>query len=344
MSWVLHPTAVRERNLTFLPVGRRVLVALVALVVLSTVGIMLIEGWTLQEGVWHVVITLSTVGYGEVRPMTWPGRWFTIAFVVAGLGVATQAASEVARYVADVGLAGALLERRRLQELQSMRNHFVVVGFGRLGREIAAEIRHAGGEVLVVDQREPEEVPPGTRLLVGDATLDETLRDAGIERARGLAIATPSDAVNVYITLSARQQAPDLFIHTRVEDEGAALKARRAGADRVLMPYHLGGTRMAQAMLRPSSSDFVEHATQRQFDDILMEDVVVTPGSPVHGRLRELELPARHGVFVVAIQPSGQDRLETPGPSVSIEPGDRLVVVGKPDDVQRFVDTCRRST
>ncbi len=336
MGWVVEAEVARARHVS-LPRALMVPVAGVLLLILSgTLGLMLIEGWSLLDAVWMVVITVSTIGFGEVHPLSSQGRVFLLVFIVLGLGLASTMLSTLARVTAEGTWMHDLLARRRLRELRDMKNHHIVVGYGRLGREIVADLTHHGAQVLVLDSAAQTCLPKGVNQLVGDATDDAVLLEAGVQRARGLAIATPSDAVNVYVTLSARQLAADLHIITRLEDEAGKAKAVRAGADDVLLPFHLSGARMAQALLRPGSSAFVDHATLRHFDDLHMEDVRLIEGSPIRGTLAELDLRGAYGVIIVAIRRSGELELHTPDPHQQLHPGDVLVAVGPPDMVGAF--------
>ncbi len=312
------------------------LVALGALLAIGVSGLVLLEGWPVLDAVWMVVITVSTIGYGEVRPLSDVGRLFLLVFIMAGVGIGTHGLTVSARYVADGGLALALRRRRGWREVERMKDHMIVVGYGRLGREVVAELRHHGQTVVVVDLVAPDPPPDGLHVIVGDATHDEVLLAAGASRARGLAVATPSDAVNVYVTLSARQLAPALHIVTRVEDEAAAEKARRAGANDCLMAYQLGGSRMSQGLLRPGASAFVEHATSRGFADLALDDVRIAQPA-FTGTLSALRLRARFGVMVVAVRRAGSAELELPHGDTCVALGDVLVVLGPPADVERFV-------
>lgn len=337
MGWMLRVGEGKASRFTLFRAVMKSVMMLNLLLLLGTAGFMLVEGWSLLDALFMTVITLSTVGYGEVQPLSDAGRVFTVLFIIISLGIATRALSELARYIAEGRLVQDVKARRARGELDAMKQHDIVIGYGRLGREIVADLLHHGREVLVVDRDAVEGLPAGVRLLIGDATLDDTLRDAGVEHARGLAIATPGDAVNVYITLSARQLNPKLVIQTRVEDEGAAIKARRAGATGVVMPYHIGGSRMAQALLRPQSSAFVDHATQRHYDDLHLEDICIGQNPGMHGKLKDLHLRRAYGVSVVAVQRLGHDGLEYPDADTEVTEGDTLVVVGTPRDVAEFV-------
>ena len=317
------------------------LLVLNLLVIVGTLGFMIVEGWSLLDALYMTVITMTTIGFGEVQPLSSAGRWFTVAFILTGIGLATGALSTVARYVSDGRLVEEVRARSARLELNAMRNHDIVIGYGRLGREIVLDLIHHGSEVLVIDLEPIEDLPEGVSQLVGDGTLDVTLREAGIEHARGLAIATPMDAVNVYITLSARQLNVELIIQTRVEDDGAAVKARRAGADGVVMPFHIGGGRIAQALLRPHASAFVDRATQRHFDDLHLEDVLVGANEAFHGPLRDLDLRNSHGVSVVALQRLSEEGLIYPDATTVVHEGDTLVVVGSPEKVRGFAEDAR---
>lgn len=303
----------------------------------GVIGYRLIEGWSVLDAVWMVAITLSTIGYGEVHPLSDAGRLFTLLLIAMSLLWAGRFVSQLAQLIAEGGLLREWQEARLRQEMLKMKDHCVVVGFGRLGREIVAELHHQGAQVLVVDPKPPPpDLAPEIRYLQGDATHDEILQDAGIERAKAVAVATPSDAVNVYLALTVRQLAPLSFITVRVEEESARDKAHRAGADRVLLPYHLAGGRMAQAMLRPGTSAFVERAEHRHHADLQLDEVVIPIGSQAVGTLASLNIPSRFRLIVVAVSRQGEQSPRMPEATTAIGPGCVLVVVGARDDIQRF--------
>ena len=223
--------------------------------------------------------------------------------------------------------------------MSELNNHFIVAGFGRTGREVAMDLKHAGMRVVVID--ESAEVCEACReanitAIQGDASSDEVLHLAAVERARGLAVATSSDAVNIYVTLSARQLNPRLKIMTRVDQEHAATKAIKAGADGVVSPHALGGTNLANALLRPTSATFMANAFARTHPDLGMEDVVVGPNSTVTGKLGSLSLRDRYHIIVVAIQKADGRVISAPGPNEYVELGDTLVAVGKPEGIHEL--------
>lgn len=339
--WVLDAQRARSRPTTIRSSLRWTVLGLLLLVGVGVLGLMAVEGWSFLDALFMIVITISTIGYGEVQPLSDDGRWFMIGFIMTGLGVSTHLLSTTARAFIDGSAIGALIDGRHIRELRAMKDHHVVVGYGRLGREIVADLLHHGAQVVVIDSTPIADLPEAARAILGDATDDQVLDLAGVRAASGLAVATASDAVNVFITLSARQMAPNLRIVTRLEDERGAAKALRAGATQVLLPFHIAGGRMAQTMLRPGASAFVEHATHRAHDDLALEDLVVAPASPLVGQtLRGLGLRVRFGVNVVAIRHPDDDQVGTPDPDDPIRAGDVLVTAGPPAKVAELLATC----
>jgi len=344
VSWVLQASQEDETVISALYKALAIpFVLLNLLVLIGTVGFMLVEGWSVLDSLWMAVITLTTIGYGEIHPLTTPGRVFALVYILIALGLFTRVLATAARFIADGQFAASMAARRHRREIATMRDHFIVVGFGRLGREVTEDLLAQNATVLVIDQSVPEQVPKGVRVIVGDATQDEVLHEAAIERAKGIAIATPTDAINVFVTLSVRQLNPSIHIETRVEDTRSASKAKRAGADGVLLPYQIGGRRMAHALLRPSSTAFLEHVTNRSFGDLHMEDVLIEKGSPAAGRsLRDLDLRGRWNVTAIAARHVDQVDMTIPGPETELVAGDTLIVLGHPEDVTRFVeDACQ---
>ncbi|MFK7926768.1 MAG: TrkA family potassium uptake protein [Myxococcota bacterium] len=321
---------------------RWALLGLATVLVTGTAGYMIIEQWTWQDALWMVFLTITTVGYGEVRPLSNGGRLLTMGYMVLSLGLVTYAFSQLARYVAEGGLRHDLIERRRRYRMERLKDHVIVIGFGRLGREVVEELVANRVDLCIIDENDAlfDEVPSQSVLLVGDGTHDQVLLKAGIERARGIAIATPHSATNVYVTLAARQLSPNIDIVTRIDDPDAYDKARRAGADRIVTPFGVGAHRMAQALLHPESSQLVDQVTTQTPRDMAMQDVSVgADATRWHGTLRALNLRAEANVLIVAIRRSDGELISMPGPDVDIRPQDVLIVVGKPTDVSRFKAT-----
>lgn len=312
------------------------LLAATALVV-GTVGYRWIEGWSWLDALWMAVITLTTIGFGEIHPLSPAGRWFTLGLIAGGLSIASFAVAQTTRYFIEGGFREEYAQLRRKRLMDGMKGHFIVAGFGRTGREIVADLLHAGQKVAIIDPAPAtceRCTQQGLVAVHGDAASDEVLRVAGVERARGLAVATSSDAVNVFVTLSARQLNPKLKIITRVDAEATVSKAMLAGADGVVSPHTIGGTTMANGLLRPNSATFMANAFARSHPDLAMEDVEIGAAAAWHGTLGTLRLRDRHGVIVVAIRRVDARIEPAPGPEVEVGLGDVLVVVGRPEAVR----------
>jgi voltage-gated potassium channel len=318
---------------------RFAMMGLLAVLAGGTIGYVLLERWSWIDALWMVVITFSTVGYGEVAPLSDAGRLYTMGLIVVGFSLATYTAGELARFVVDGGLLETLRARRLRNVMRQMSNHYIIVGYGRLGREVCAEIQHRGHAVVIVDQNE-EIVKDAPVAITGDATHDDTLKQAGIDRARGLTACTGNDATNLFVTLSGRQLNPKLRIITRVDDEAAVQKALRVGASAVLNPYGISGQRVAQGLLQPVSATLVDRTIGRNSSDLDMEDVPVGPSS-LNGSVRDLRISERFRVLVVVVQKKGGEFQPGFEPSLVLEPGDIAVVAGQPADIRAFAEEAR---
>lgn len=306
----------------------------VLLLAIGTGGYWLIEPqYTLFDSLYMTVITLTTVGYGETHELSTPGRIFTILLLLVGVFTLAYATSELVRTVITGELRDLLGKQLMARNLAGMHNHMVVCGYGRMGRLVCHEFSNQGLPFVIVDRRpDLEEVfhMENGIALVGDATSDEVLKQAGVERARALVTVASSDADNLYITLSARLLNAKLFIVARAEEETAELKLKRAGANRVVSPYVIGGFRVAQAVLRPAVVDFIELATRTEHIDLQIEETRVQAGSRLAGRtLLESQVRQDLGVIIVAIKKSqGQMLFNPPGDAI-MEIGDVLISLGR---------------
>lgn len=309
---------------------------LVAVFVVGTGGYVLIEGWSVLDALWMVVITLTSIGYGEVHPLSATGRVFTMLLIAAGLSVGTYTMTQLTRALLEGELTQYFRERRRMRRMAELDNHYIVVGYGRLGRIVARELRATGHQVAVVEREgitalDESEFP----FVLGDGSDDNILRRAGIERARGLAVTAAPVADAIFITLSARQLNASIPILTRVESDEGATKARRAGATAVVSPHSMGGWRMAHGLVRPFSTTFLDLATLAEHEDIMLEEILVGSESNWAGcSLQELGIRQKHGVLVVALRRSSGDMVVTPVASTRIGVGDFLICIGEPEKVR----------
>ena len=311
---------------------------LVVVIATGTFGYHLIEGWSLFDALWMVTITLTTIGYGEVRPLSPEGRAFTLLLIVGGVSMGTYTLGRVTRYVIEGGLVNDLITNRERRKMKTLQNHFIVVGMGRLGREIAADLIHANRQVVGIDiEQDRFERTDGLAMTVlGDATTDDVLHDAAIERAEGMAIATRSSATNVFVTLSARQINPKLHIVTRVDEPSAGEKAIRAGADEVINPFGITGARIAQGMLRPHAANLVDLAIGRSFGEFALEDIEIGDDAECHGSLRELQIPTRFGVMIIAVRKADGELVTATNSDTELAAGDVAVVIGPPKGIGDF--------
>jgi voltage-gated potassium channel len=315
---------------------RRLLLTLlvpIGLVLIGTLGYYLIEDkYTLFDALYMTVITLATIGYEEVHPLSTAGRAFTIFLILGGVTTFLYAATAAVRAVVS-GEVRELLGRQRMERsLAQMEDHLIVCGYGRMGRLVCQEFSRQRLPFVVVEIN-PDllagfDVAHGIPLN-GDAASDEVLKQAGVERARGLVTVMTSDADNLYTTMSARLLNKKLFIVARVEDPRAEQKLRRAGANRVVSPYAIGGVRLAQAVLRPTVVDFIELATKTEHLELQIEESRVGPSSPLAGAtLKDSRIRADLKVIVVAIKKGAGDMMFNPAPETVIEAGDIVVAIG----------------
>jgi voltage-gated potassium channel len=329
---VTPPIAVHR---LLLPVG-----VLALLLVAGTLGYQAVEGWGWFDALYMTAITITTVGFLEVHPMGPAGRVFTMALALGGVFTAFYAAAEFIRAVVT-GEIGKVLGRQRMESrMEKLDGHLVVCGFGRMGRLVAEEFSATGEAVVVVDRDarvfEGFAIPHGIPL-VGDATDDEVLRRAGVERARALVAAAASDADNVFVTMSARLLNERLFIVARAESEGAEVKLKRAGASRVVSPYSIGGHRVAQAVLRPAAMDFIELATRVGHLELQIEEVELAAASPLVGRaIKATPIRSELGIIIVAVKKPGGKMAFNPAPDALLEPGDLLITLGHRQQLDRL--------
>ena len=299
---------------------------------IGIVGYMAIEGWSFYDAFYMTMITVTTVGYREVHAMSRVGEWWTVLVLLAGVATLFYTASTVMAIVVEGGLYAHVTARRFNRMLEELSDHFIICGYGRIGGIIADEFRKQGVPYVVIErnaERVHEIIEGGGVAVEADASREDVLVRVGIHRARGLIAAVGTDAENVYTVLSARVLRPDLFIIARVESEDAEAKLRRAGADRVISPYHLGGMQMAATALRPAVVDFMRLATTSERLDLAAEQVEIGADAPFAGKtLRDANLRQAFGVIVVAIQRSSGQMQFNPSPEDSLQVGDQLVVLG----------------
>ena len=311
---------------------------LLLILFLGPIGYMLLENTSFFDGLYLTVITITTVGYGDIVPIHPEGRLFTVFLVCAGVGYVMYVFSQITEAMVAGGLQKIVERRKMHKKINQLKDHYIVCGFGRIGMEICSILKE-NNRPFVVIERDEDVVKEIDRLgyieLVGEASDDDILLAAGIERARGLIAVVGTDADNLYITLTARGLNHDLFIMARSSGvRGVARKLKRAGASRVISPYSIGARRMAQLIIRPTVMDFIDLAMHADELGLFMEEFVVSEKAPFAGkRLIDSGLRQKYDVIVIAIKRGDEPMIFNPKANVFILAGDILIVLGDSNHV-----------
>ncbi|MGI8989980.1 MAG: potassium channel family protein [Bryobacteraceae bacterium] len=316
-------------------VRRIVLVAALILLTLigGTAGFCLIERYPPFDAFYMTLITITTVGYQEVHPLSRAGRIFNSFLILFGVSAMFFAVGAVTQTIIELELQDHFGKRRIRRMIGKMENHVIVCGFGRVGRNASDELRKEGVPFLVVERNEERvdrAIQSGMLAVLADSTRDETLREAGVARARGLIAALATDADNLFVLLSAKALNPRLTVVTRAAEEDAEQKFRRAGADTVFAPYSIAGHRLAQALIRPHVATFLDFTTNNMGLDVAIEQVRVAPATEfVSKTLREMQIRRELGVIVLAVRTSDGRMNFNPPAETEIRAGDFLIVMGE---------------
>ncbi len=317
------------------------------LVLAGTVGYHFLEGLSYFESLYFTVTTITTVGFGDFVPKTTGGRIFTMGLVLSGVFTMFYAATAIIRMIVSGELGEQLGKQQMERTLAQMGDHIIVCGYGRMGRLVCGEFSRADIPFVIIDEN-PELLRgfalPGGVSLAGDATADEVLKHAGIERARALVTVMASDASNLYTTMSARLLNAKLFIVARVEALQSEQKLIRAGANRVVSPYQIGGSRVAQAVLRPNVVDFIELATRTEHIELQLEEASIDRASALVGvNLKDSRLRSELKIIIVAIKKSAGNMIFNPVPETVLEQGDILLAIGHKDHLARLEEMANPS-
>lgn len=340
IKWIASILATVTRRITIDPVRAFQLSVLTlgVIILFATGGYMLIEGMSAGDALYMTMITVTTVGYGEVVPLSPSGRAFTMLVILLGVAGATTTISSAIGIVLGPRLWKSIRLRNMERVIMMMENHYIVCGYGRMGRQISEDLIARGESFIVVDASPEIEtllLEDNIPFIIGDATQDDTMIEAGVERARGLVSALDTDADNVMTVLTARGLNPRLLIVARVMSAENEVKLRRAGANRVVSPYQIGGHRIALALLRPAVSDFLDRIFAFHEDlDVDIGQVIVRDGSPLAGQtVASCDLRRAHNVTILAIQKPPREIILTPSPAQLIEPGVTLIIIGSSEKV-----------
>jgi len=321
----------------------KVLIVITVTIAFGTAGYMVVEGWGFLDALYMTIITLTTVGYREVHDLTPRGIIFTIVLLVGGVGTVFYALTKGAQVILESEF-NQIFRRKRLDKIiRGLSGHYIICGYGRMGRIIAKELADEGASLVVVEKRlAGMEEFHGVLVVKGDATRDEVLKEAGIDRAKGLISVLPTDAENLFVVLSARGLNPGLLIVARAIEDGSEQKLLRAGATKVVSPYHIGGLRMAHTVLKPTVVDFLEFATKSGNIELQMEEVQIQEGSGLIGMtLEECGIGRDLGVIIVAIKQTTGDTQFNPTFRSKVATGDTLIALGERSRLKAVEEKAR---
>lgn len=315
-------------------------IILLFIVAIGSVGYMKIEGWSLFDSIYMTVITITTVGFSEVKNVSEAGRLFTILLIFSGMGIIAYIVGLTAQGMIELQIR-TIIGRRKLDlKIKKIKDHYIICGFGRIGRVICRELLAKKTPMLVIenspDNRELldlESIP----YIIDDATSEDVLLEAGIERARGLISVVASDADNLFITLTARGLNPSAFILARADEEKSEKKLLRAGADKVFLPYTIGGLKMAQSITKPAVTDFIEFTVHNNDMGLEMEELNVSQDSRLNGlKLMDSGIRQEMDIIIVAIRKKTGEMSFNPSSETKIEAGDTLIALGKFRDLDKL--------
>jgi voltage-gated potassium channel len=321
----------------------------IGVVGVGTLGYILLEGWDPFDAFYMTIITLTTTGFGEIAPLDRPARLFTIVLMLAGAGGVLYTISAIMQYVIDGRLGGELTRRRIERMVSKLSRHVIVCGYGRVGQEVARQLRRQNIPFVIIDRNEEraiQAVADGWLAVVGDASKDEGLESVGVERARALVTAVDSDADNIYITLSARLIAPDLHIVARSNDPESEAKLLRVGADRVLSPHNIGGRHMALLAVRSTVVDFLDmmmtgapdaegHLHNLQLETLALDDKSAFTGMTF---AKARAVCAGICTLLAVTRTDGHIIADVAAPDAGdpLRPGDVLILIGRPEQLKEL--------
>ena len=318
----------------------RALIMLGLVLLIGTAGYVVIEGWQILDAIYMTVITITTVGYGEVRTVSPIGRVFTLVLICMGMGIIAYTLGMVAQVMVELQVRSILGRKKLGLKIKSIKNHYILCGYGRIGRIISQELKASQIPLLVIDSNldskqglEQQDIP----YIIDDATSEDVLVEAGIERAKGLISVVLSDADNLFITMTARGLNPGLFILARAEEEQSQKKLLRAGANRVVLPYLIGGQKMAHTITKPAVTDFLELTVHDKNIELEMGEVLVKDRSRLKGvTLADSGIRQEMNVIIVAIRKENGEMAFNPSSETRIETGDTLIALGPDNDLKKL--------
>jgi voltage-gated potassium channel len=314
------------------------IIILLTIITLGVLGYTLIEGWSLFESLYMLVITLFTVGFGEVHELSAAGKALTMLIIVSGVGTAIYAAGQIGEIIVEGQIFGYRRKKRMERKIREMKGHYIICGFGRVGHQVAEEFAAAKIPYVVIDSKpetSEELEPKGIPYVVGDVTSDKNLEEAGIKKAKGLIASADSDTANVFVTLAAKAFNRDLYVVARAGDVDAGEKLKMAGANRVISPYFISGRRMAALAIRPVTSDFLDTVMHGEHLEFSLREITIPGRSPLIDKsLADAEIRQKSGATVLAIRKADGGFNLQPLAVSKIEKDDILVVIGTQEQLE----------
>jgi voltage-gated potassium channel len=315
-------------------------IILIFMLLIGSAGYMLLEKWSFFDSLYMTVITITTVGFGEVRDLSLGGRIFTIILIILGMGIIVYIVGMIAQAMVDLQVRSIIGRTKLGHKMKYIKDHYIICGFGRIGTVICKEFKANKIPMVVIDNNpaarqvlENDNIP----FIIDDATSEDVLIEAGMERARGLISVVASDADNLFITLTARGLNPSAFILARADEEKSEKKLMRAGADRVFLPYLIGGQKMAHSVTKPAVTDFLDFTVHNKDMGLEMKELLVSKKSHLNGvNLIDSGIRQEMDVIFVAIRKKSGEMSFNPSSETRIEAGDTLISLGKSNDLEKL--------
>ena len=334
---------------------QKAFIMLVLVIIIGTVGYMIIENQNFLESFYMVIISLTTIGYGEVFFLGTGGKIFTIILIIVGVGTVGYTLVSAVEFMIENSLTGYMGRRKMRKEIENMSGHYILCGYGRVGQHIAQDLSEAGANFLIIEKNPMAAESAKEKGFISireDATNDEVLKGAGIEKAKGLVTALSSDAENLYITLTARELCPHLFIVSRCDSEESEPKLRRAGADRVISPHSIGGRRMAAMLLKPMVWDYLDLVTRGEYIEFNVEDlewriddVEIQPNSYIDGKsIEDSKIYSVSGALVLAVKKRGMSFDTSPSKVSRLDAGDYIIAIGTVEQLAKLEELATSKT
>lgn len=315
---------------------------IISLIVFGTLGYHLIEGWEIIDSLYMTIITITTVGFKEVEPLSTGGKIFTMVLIVTSLSSLIYVGTSIARFVFDGDLANYIKTYRVDKKIEKLKNHVIIVGYGRNGEQAAVELAEHGVDFVIIDRRDNviARIREDRELLYikGDATHEEVLEQAGIYEARALIATTPNDADNVFVVLTARSMNPGLTVISRASEMGSQMKLKRAGATNVIMPERIGGQRMAKLVHQPDVVEFLEYILLQKTQDVSLEEISCrTLAQQFVGKsIHDLKVREMSGANIIGMKTGGARYIFNPDPKMIVSRNDQLFVLGSPGQIKKM--------